>query len=678
VCLKVALSESNQRAILIAGIELALYVSNRLKIYLDTFVRLSSSPAKVNLRKSLVTLYAHTLGFLAHAIRIQSKRNLTRIMQGLWDSSDLTRFEGECDKLCAKASEESRICDSRASIEAHLRSLDEIHNVHTSVMRVGDKVDLSKLETAKEATYNSSAEGELSRCLPDTRTDLLKQVFDWVADYASKRIFWLCGKAGTGKSTISRTVAQKLDDDGLLGASFFFKRGRADRSHAKLLFPTIARQLADLFPDIAHSIAAALDQDSLLSDRYLKTQFDSLLLKPLQNVDQDNISSASIILVIDALDECDNGESVKTTLLLLSRVEAITSVRLRIFVTSRPELPVELGFRRMSGDLHHDVRLEEAQEMSITHDIRVFYEDQFSKIRDASSLQVDELPVQWPGNKNIRLLVDKAVPLFIFAFTVCRYIAASPERNLNTILNQSPSKSLLGLKGTYVPILNSVVVSEGDGEEEDRILDFKRIAGTIVLLHDPLTASSLAHLLNLRIGDVDRMLRSLHSVLNIPLALDGKMDCTMPITLFHLSFRDFLIDSALKNENKFWVDAKETHRKLGMRCICLLESGSLKEDLCGMVALGTRRSEVAKSTVRYYLPEVVAYACCYWVQHVVSSGERIKDNDGVLPFLQKHVLHWMEALSWLGKASDVIHNLAALRSLVDVSHNLARPHNAIY
>jgi hypothetical protein len=145
----------------------------------------------------------------------------------------------------------------------------------------------------------------------------------------------------------------------------------------------------------------------------------------------------------------------------------------------------------MSGDLHHDVRLEEAQEMSITHDIRVFYEDQFSKIRDASSLQVDELPVQWPGNKNIRLLVDKAVPLFIFAFTICRYIAASPERNLNTILNQSPGKSLPGLKGTYVPILNSVVVSEGDGEEGDRILDFKRIAGTVVLLHDLATHLTL-------------------------------------------------------------------------------------------------------------------------------------------------------------------------------------------
>jgi hypothetical protein len=635
-------------------------MSNRLKVYLDTCASSSPSLAMENFRRSLVNLYVQILTFLARAIRIQRKRSVVRIVQALWDSTALMEFEGECDKLCIRASEEARICDGRASLEAQLGSLDEIHNVHTSLIRLEDKVDLGKLETAKGATYNSSDEGELSRCLPDTRTDLLEQIFDWATDHASKRIFWLCGKAGTGKSTISRTIAQKFDDDGLLGASFFFKRGRGDRSHAKLLFPTIARQLIDLFPDIAHVIAAALDQDSLLCDKYLKVQFDNLLLKPLQNVDQDSFSSASIILVIDALDECDNDESVKTTLLLLSRVEAITSVRLRIFVTSRPELPVDLGFKGMSGDLHHDVRLEEAQETSIAHDIQVFYEHQFSEIREASLLQVDELPPTWPGDENICLLVDKAVPLFIFAFTVSRYIAANPKRNLNTLVRQSLGRSLSGLKETYIPILNSVVLSEGNGEDEDRVLDFKRIVGTIVLLYDPLGASALARLLDVCIGDVDRVLRPLRSVLNIPQAPDGKMDCTIPI---------FLVDSALKNENTFWINAEETHRMLGMRCIRLLKSGSLKEDVCRVVTPGTRRSEVAKSTVHSYLPGVVSYACCYWIQHIVSSGELIKDDSVVLPFLQKHMLHWMEALSWLGKTSDVIHNVAALQSVVDVSHS---------
>lgn len=614
-------------------------MSSRLKVYLDSLIRLPSSPTRHNFRKILVSLYACILEFLAHAIRVQQKSGVAKLMQALWDSGDLTQFEGKCGKLCARATEEARICDSQASMEMQLQILDDIYETHTIVMRLEDKVDLSKLETAKEATYNSSAEGELPQCLPGTRTDILKQIFAWAGDHAAKRIFWLCGKAGTGKSTISRTVAQKLDDDGLLGASFFFKRGRADRSHAGLLFPTIARQLADLFPDLAHAIAAAIDQDSLLYDKYLTVQFDNLLLKPLQRLERDSFRNAGVVLVIDALDECDKGESIKTMLLLLSRVEAITSVRLRVFVTSRPELPVELGFKKMSGDLHYDVRLEVAQEGSIAHDIQVFFENQFSEIRDARSSHIGELPAQWPGDENISLLVEKAVPLFIFAFTLYRYIEDNPKRNLSIMLRESRDKSLSGLKETYLPILNSVVVSGDDGEAQDRVFDFKRIAGTIVLLFNPLTAIALASLLSLAVDDVDGVLRRLHLVLNIPLAPDGKMDCTRPITLFHLSFCDFLVDSALKNENKFWINAEETHRTLGMYCIRLLESGGLKEDVCGVLTLGTRRSAVAKLKVHSSLPEEVVYACCYWIQHVISSGEQIKDSDAVLRFLQKHMLH---------------------------------------
>ena len=645
-------------------------MSSRLKIYLDSLARLPLSPARDNFRKILVSLYACILEFLAHAICVPQKSGIAKFMQALWDSGDLTQFEGKCGQLCGRATEEARICDGQASMEIQLQILDDIYETHITVMRLEDKVDLSKLETAKEATYNSSAEGELPRCLPDTRTNLLHQIFEWAADHGGKRIFWLCGKAGTGKSTICRTVAQKLEDDGLLGASFFFKRGRADRSHAKLLFPTIVRQLADLFPDIAQAVAAALDRDSLLCDRYLTTQFDSLFMKPLQTVDRDSFLYTGVILVIDALDECDNGESIRTMLLLLSRVEAITSVRLRIFVTSRPELPVELGFTDMSGHLHHDIRLEEAQKTSIAHDIRVFYDHEFSKIKHDSWMRHDELPSDWPAERDVQSLVNQAIPLFIFAFTVSRYIAeADPYGRLELMLQQSSNKSLTGLKATYLPILTQVVASRDDEQRDSRVTDFRHVVGSLVLLYNPLSTSALTALLRVRPRVVIDVLRPLHSVLNIPKAPDGRVDLGKPITLFHLSFRDFLVDPASKNQHEFAVDAKRTHNRLGIDCIRLLESyDGFKKDVCGVVAPGTRRSEVAKSAVHSYLPDSVAYACCYWIQHFVSSGEHIRDDGPIHRFLKNHMLHWIEAMSWLGKTSDVIHDFAALRSLVDVSH----------
>jgi hypothetical protein len=95
-------------------------------------------------------------------------------------------------------------------------------------------------------------------------------------------------------------------------------------------------------------------------------------------------------------------------------------------------------------------------------------------------------------------------------------------------------------------------------------------------------------------------------------------------------------------------------------------------------AHGTRRAAVERRTVDEHLPDEVAYACIYWVQHVVRSGRQLRSNDVVHQFLEKHMLHWIEAMSWLGKASDVIRNIAALRSVVNVSHTAECPTIATY
>ena len=86
-------------------------------------------------------------------------------------------------------------------------------------------------------------------CYPKTRREVLEKIERWAEHPASPSIFWLNGMAGTGKSTLSYAVAERLDQDqtrghAKLGASFFFRRGEGDRASAKLLFPTIAIQLA--------------------------------------------------------------------------------------------------------------------------------------------------------------------------------------------------------------------------------------------------------------------------------------------------------------------------------------------------------------------------------------------------------------------------------------------------
>jgi hypothetical protein len=683
-CQKVALSESAQRAVLVTGMELSLYMSHRLKVYLNIYARVLPSLASANFRKALVDVYGHILRFLAQAIR---RRGSPSIAKALWGSDDLMQFEERCNVLCIRAAEEARLCASeiseqwRMNLDTRLQSLDEIHGLKASLTKLQDKADLAKLITAWEATYDSSAEGSLPRCLPGTRIELLRRIYTWKGDALGKRIFWLCGKAGIGKSTISRTVAEALDKDERLGASFFFKRGRADRSHAKLFFPTIAKQLADKVPDLGHAIAAALEEDSLLCEKHMTKQFDKLLLQPLQS----NLASHPLLrdcfLVVDALDECEDTEQVETLLKLLKRIEDVTSSRIRILVTSRPDPPLIAGFKAMSSSLLQDVHLEEAQVESIRSDLEIYFDHKLVQIRTnyLKRNQLGSLPMDWANQHDIDLLVNKSHPLFIVAFTLYKILSSSnvPQEELRKILSHTNDRGMsAGFGSVYLPILQQAVATFGEGDKEERLNMFRTIVGSLVLLYDPLSATSLSKVLGIPIGEIGALISSLQSVLNVPEKADGRTDPLGAIKLFHLSFRDFLVDpksAADHQDEKFWINEAQAHNQLTGYCLRLLREDTLIEDVCRVKALGTRRTAVSQATIANNLPDEVTYACSYWVQHAVMSGDYLEDDGDVHWFLRVHLLHWIEALSWLGKTSDVIHSLGSLQAIVDVSQ--ARTHD---
>jgi pantothenate kinase-related protein Tda10 len=107
-------------------------------------------------------------------------------------------------------------------------------------------------------------------CLPNTQTAILDKIFQWVAsdtlsasDGERKSIFLLHGWAGTGKSTIANTIAQRLFAMKRLGASFCFSRDDRINRNAANMFSTIASGMADLDPCFKVKLAEALDDRSV-------------------------------------------------------------------------------------------------------------------------------------------------------------------------------------------------------------------------------------------------------------------------------------------------------------------------------------------------------------------------------------------------------------------------------
>ncbi|KAF4545816.1 Vegetative incompatibility protein HET-E-1 [Lasiodiplodia theobromae] len=294
-----------------------------------------------------------------------------------------------------------------ATLEKHRNELSYALQIDQTaeILHIGQKLDLSKLPTAKDASFDSHADEHDARCLPETRVTLREDIKKWAEDKHSECIFWLNGMAGTGKSTISRTVAQSFADEGVLGASFFFKRGEKDRSSAALLFTTLAARLANI-PILAAPIRKAIETDPELPQKALKEQFEHLLIRPLESFKGDPINPKRIVLVIDALDECERDDDVRVIIRLLSQARTLHSVRLRTFVTSRPELPIRLGFSNIEGQ-YQDLVLHKIPKPVIEHDIAAFLEHKLKEIRDECnrlSTGNPQLPSNWPGIEAIQTL----------------------------------------------------------------------------------------------------------------------------------------------------------------------------------------------------------------------------------------------------------------------------------
>ncbi|KAL3432933.1 hypothetical protein BDV09DRAFT_117805 [Aspergillus tetrazonus] len=179
----------------------------------------------------------------------------------------------------------------------------QVEKLDITADNISRKIDLSRLKVAADAAFDSYA-NKHDECLPGTRHELLSQIEQWANSQHGKCIFWLKGAAGTGKSTVARTVAIRLKQKKRLGASFFFKRGDGVRGNAKRLFTTIVQQLVDRFPQLANDVQKAVQADYNISEKALEGQLNTLLLQPLLSV---NLKEPiTTVIVIDALDECES------------------------------------------------------------------------------------------------------------------------------------------------------------------------------------------------------------------------------------------------------------------------------------------------------------------------------------------------------------------------------------
>ena len=155
--------------------------------------------------------------------------------------------------------------------------------------------------------------GNRQGCLRGTRKGVLREIEHWSIGEQKQHIFWLNGLAGTGKSTIAQTFAERMFADGRPGASFFCSRDFEDRSNLHAIFPTLAFQLALQYPPFREKLLRVLKTCPDARKESLFSQMDRLIAGPLK------AAQISTLIIIDALDECKDEEPASAVLSILSR-----------------------------------------------------------------------------------------------------------------------------------------------------------------------------------------------------------------------------------------------------------------------------------------------------------------------------------------------------------------------
>jgi hypothetical protein len=427
-------------------------------------------------------------------------------------------------------------------------------------------MELLQQHIAPSAFHNSDERYDPPKCHPHTRRAVLKKIIDWVKDANKVALFlWLYGPAGAGKSAIAQTIAELLEEAGLLAAAFFFSRNAAERNDKTPLVATLVYQLVKSIPEIRAHVLEAVEQDPALFSCSIQAQIQALIIKPLNAIANDETLASILVsrprlIILDGLDECRTTLAQTHILNALSAAVKHLQIPLCFLIASRPEQDIRQAFNDQNGlgSFSFSIALDDTYQPN--GDIRVFLESTFAEIKRNHPSRA-HLPPLWPSRQDIRRLVEKSSGQFIFASTVTKYVNSHrhwPPDRLKIIFGQSePGQEtpFAELDSLYHLILSSVA----DTEKLQDLLMFlvlRPFSQLGLLLQLKQTTTLIEKFMFYRPGEVEMILTDLHSIIYVP----PPEDKIEELRFFHASLPDFLLDRSRSKD--LFLDHGAAYAKL--------------------------------------------------------------------------------------------------------------------
>jgi len=270
------------------------------------------------------------------------------------------------------------------------------------------------------------------------------------------------GPAGIGKSTIIQTCAEKLKKTGHLGAVFFFSVKKYDNS--LILFTSIAYQLATTLPDYRTSIDERISKDKTLVEKKIPSQFRSLIVEPLQEIQKQGKRIQPKAIFIDGLDKCTSGNAQAEIIkiIVFSISEESTQFHWAIFSRAKPHI-VSIFKQDNIAFITYSVELPISRKAN--SEIEMYLWEGFKNIIE--QLDFLQFMLSWSTDDDIKSLVDAAAGLFAHPAAVLCYVAYPQDsqfhNRLQSVLEilfntgkQVSTLPFLQLNAFYVHIMKQI------------------------------------------------------------------------------------------------------------------------------------------------------------------------------------------------------------------------------
>ncbi|EGX50850.1 hypothetical protein AOL_s00054g936 [Orbilia oligospora ATCC 24927] len=503
--------------------------------------------------------------------------------------------------------------------------------------------------------------------IESTKGGLFDDSYKWILDNPDFKkwrnddqyhILWISGDPGKGKTMLLCGIVNELERDNSATdgfyLSYFFCQGTDVRiNNATAVLRGLIFSLILQDESLGSHIQQIYDQvgegafEGVNSWFRLSKVFDAILSDLVQE------PTNTVYLIIDALDECvsDLGKLLD---LISKFVSTSSSPQIKWIVSSRNwsdierklALPASIGGSRLSLELNSSL---------VSRAVEAYIGDQVLKL--------------WPSerdeefrNQVCKQLIKQADGTFLWVSLVMKDLeelqgAYQYKKTVLKKLREIPS----GLPQLYGLMMQKIKSLRGENPRLCLV-----ILSTMAIAYRPLQLAELTALTELESDPtepdmIEALVKDCGSFLTVR---------QNTIYFVHQSAKDFLLEEN-SFANFFSGRPKYIHYSMFSYSLQAM-SKSLRKNI---YSLPRPEFEVNNDLK---IPELdplasVRYSCTHWVGHFLEGnyGDNCFSNNDdyhtILNFLQKHFLHWVEALSLMGMSAEGLKMIESLLFMCKVS-----------